>query len=63
MGENQQARYNETYKAADRSDSKLFSGGQINIYDPNVDKNIVVIVNGEEITVGQLLQKKQGDER
>lgn len=59
LGENQQARYNETYKAADRSDSKLFSGGQINIYDPNVDKNIVVIVNGEEITVGQLLQKKQ----
>ena len=57
--ENQQARYNETYKAANRSDSKLFSGGQINIYDPNVDKNIVVIVNGEEITVGQLLQKKQ----
>ena len=57
--ENQQARYNETYKAANRSDSKLFSGGQINIYDPNVDKSIVVIVNGEEMTVGQLLQKKQ----
>ena len=59
LGENQQARYNETYKAANRSDSKLFSGGQINIYDPNVDKNIVVVVNGEEITVGQLLKRKQ----
>ena len=56
---NQNERYNETYKAANRKDSKLFSGGQINIYDPNVDKNIVVIVNGEEMTVGQLLQKKQ----
>ena len=56
---NQNERYNETYKAADRKDSKLFSGGQVNIYDPNVDKNIVVVVNGEEITVGQLLQKKQ----
>ena len=52
-------RFNENYTAADRSDSALFSGGQININDPNVDKNIVVVVNGEEITVGQLLQKKQ----
>ena len=57
--ENQQERYNETYKAANRSDSKLFSGGQVNIYDPNVDKNIVVVVNGEEKTVGQLLKEKQ----
>ena len=56
---NQNERYNETYKAADRKDSKLFSGGQVNIYDPNVDKSIVVIVNGEEKTVGQLLQGKQ----
>ena len=57
--EDQQARYNETYKAANRKDSKLFSGGQININDPNVDKSIVVIVNGEEKTVGQLLKEKQ----
>ena len=59
FSEGQDERYNQTYTAADRSDSALFSGGQINIYDPNVDKNIVVVVNGEEITVGQLLQKKQ----
>ena len=52
-------RFNENYTAADRSDSALFSGGQININDPNVDKSIVVVVNGEEITVGQLLKKKQ----
>ncbi len=59
FSEGQDRRYNETYQAANRKDSALFSGGQINIYDPNVDKSIVVIVNGEEITVGQLLQKKQ----
>jgi len=59
FSEGQDERYNQTYTAADRSDSALFSGGQINIYDPNVDKSIVVVVNGEEITVGQLLQKKQ----
>ena len=59
FSEGQDERFNQYYTAADRSDSKLFSGGQININDPNVDKNIVVVVNGEEITVGQLLQKKQ----
>ena len=59
FSEGQDRRYNETYQAANRKDSALFSGGQINIYDPNVDKSIIVIVNGEEITVGQLLQKKQ----
>ena len=59
FSEGQDRRYNETYQAANRKDSALFSGGQINIYDPNVDKSIIVIVNGEEISVGQLLQKKQ----
>ena len=59
FSEGQDERYNQTYTAADRSDSALFSGGQININDPNVDKSIVVVVNGEEITVGQLLKKKQ----
>ena len=59
LGIDQNKRYNETYTAKNRKDSALFSGGQINIYDPNVDKSIVVVVNGEEITVGQLLQKKQ----
>ena len=59
FSEGQDERFNQYYTAADRSDSALFSGGQINIYDPNVDKSIVVVVNGEEITVGQLLQKKQ----
>ena len=59
LGIDQNKRYNETYTAKNRKDSALFSGGQINIYDPNVDKSIVVVVNGEEMTVGQLLQKKQ----
>ncbi len=52
-------RFNEYYTAKDRSQTKRFSGGQVNIFDPNVDKSIIVIVNGEEITVGQLLKKKQ----
>ena len=59
FSEGQDERFNQYYTAADRSDSALFSGGQININDPNVDKSIVVVVNGEEITVGQLLKKKQ----
>ncbi len=59
FSEGQDERFNQYYTAANRKDSKLFSGGQINIYDPNVDKSIVVIVNGEEKTVGQLLQEKQ----
>ena len=32
FSEGQDERYNQTYTAADRSDSALFSGGQINIY-------------------------------
>ena len=59
FSEGQDERFNQYYTAADRSDSALFSGGQININDPNVDKSIVVVINGEEITVGQLLKKKQ----
>ena len=59
FSEGQNERFNEYYTAANRKDTKLFSGGQVNINDPNVDKSLVVVVNGEEITVGQLLQKKQ----
>ena len=59
FSEGQNERFNELYTAKDRSQTDLFSGGQVNIYDPNVDKNLIVVVNGEDITVGQLLQKKQ----
>ena len=62
FSEGQDERYNQTYTAADRSDSALFSGGQINIYDPNVDKNIVVVVNGRD-NRRSIVTKKARDER
>jgi len=59
FSEGQDERFNQYYTAKDRSQTKRFSGGQVNIFDPNVDKSIIVIVNGEEKSIGQLLQEKQ----
>ena len=65
FSEGQNERFNEVYNLAKESQYKSGTSRtaptvkSVNITDPNVDKNLIVIVNGEEITVGQLLQKKQ----
>ena len=65
FSEGQNERFNEVYNLAKESQYKSGTSRtaptvkSVNISDPNVDKNLIVIVNGEEITVGQLLQKKQ----
>ena len=46
-----------TYKTEERN--WLGVKKNVDISDANVDKNTVVEVNGEKITVGQLLKKKQ----
>ena len=65
FSEGQNERFNEVYNLAKESQYKTGQSKKqktvksVNITDPNVDKNLVVVVNGEKITVGQLLQKKQ----
>ena len=65
FSEGQNERFNEVYNLAKESQYKSGTSRtaptvkSVNITDPNVDKNLIVIVNGEEITVGQLLQRKQ----
>ena len=65
FSEGQNERFNEVYNLAKESQYKSGTSRtaptvkSVNISDPNVDKNLIVVVNGEKITVGQLLQKKQ----
>ena len=65
FSDGQNERFNEVYNLSKESQYKSGTSRSaptvksVNIYDPNVDKSLVVVVNGEEITVGQLLQKKQ----
>ena len=65
FSEGQNERFNEVYNLAKESQYKSGTSRtaptvkSVNITDPNVDKSLVVIVNGEKITVGQLLQRKQ----
>ena len=65
FSEGQNERFNEVYNLAKESQYKSGTSRtaptvkSVNISDPNVDKSLIVVVNGEKITVGQLLQKKQ----
>ena len=65
FSEGQNERFNEVYNLAKESQYKTGQSKKqktvksVNITDPNVDKSLIVVVNGEEITVGQLLQRKQ----
>ena len=69
FSEGQNERFNEVYNLAKESQYRQEKANKgrgsgpliksVNITDPNVDKSLIVVVNGEEITVGQLLQRKQ----
>ena len=69
FSEGQNERFNEIYNLAPESQyrRKKKNRGRgrgtliktVNISDPNVDKSLIVVVNGEEKTVGQLLKEKQ----
>ena len=69
FSEGQNERFNEIYNLAPESQYRRQKKNRgrgrgaliktVNISDPNVDKSLVVIVNGEEKTVGQLLKEKQ----
>ena len=69
FSEGQNERFNEIYNLAPESQYRRQKKNRgrgrgaliktVNISDPNVDKSLVVVVNGEEKTVGQLLKEKQ----
>tara|TARA_S200000501_G_scaffold372710_1_gene418356 strand:- start:655 stop:1977 length:1323 start_codon:yes stop_codon:yes gene_type:complete len=66
FSEGQDKRFNQVYNLTKSSQYKTGTSVRnkktvktVNISDPGVNKDLVVVVNGEEKTVGQLLDEKQ----